>query len=97
MNVVGKKRLLIVWLALSLITLVYLVMDYAVDRGGILRPSIAVTAVAIVIALVKLRVIFREYMEVRHAPVLLARLTDVWIAIIAISLFTSYALGVAAR
>ena len=71
-----KKRLLVVWLALSAITLVYVWMDRSVDQDGTLRASAVVTVSAIVIALVKVRIIFREFMEVRHAPVLLCRLTD---------------------
>lgn len=91
------KRLLVVWLALSLITLVYLGMDYAADRGGVFRPSAVVTTIAIVIALVKVRVIFREFMEVRHAPVLLARLTDLWVVLMGVGLLGSYFLGLALR
>jgi len=56
-----------------------------------------VTTAAIVIALVKVRIIFREFMEVRHAPVPLCRLTDAWIAIMAVSLLGSYFAGVALR
>jgi hypothetical protein len=29
-------------------------------------------------ALVKVRLIFREFMQVRNTPVLLCRLTDIW-------------------
>ena len=91
------NRLLVVWLALSLITLVYLGMDYAADRGGVFRASAVVTTIAIAIALVKVRVIFREFMEVRHAPVLLARLTDLWVVVMGVSLLGSYYLGIALR
>ncbi len=52
---------------------------------------------AIVIALVKVRIIFREFMEVRHAPALLCRLTDAWVALMAVSLLGSYFVGVALR
>ena len=41
-----------------------------------------VTVSAIVIALIKVRIIFREFMEVRHAPALLCRLTDAWVVLI---------------
>jgi hypothetical protein len=87
------RRLRIAWAVVSLITLAYLAMDYSVDRGGVLRPSAAVTSGAIVIALVKVRIIFREFMEVRQAPALLARLTDVWLVIIGASLLSSYFIG----
>jgi hypothetical protein len=90
---VSTRRLLLAWLVVSLITLAYVAMDYSVDRGRALRPSTAVTLAAIVIALVKVRIIFREFMEVRHAPAVLARLTDVWVGLIGVSLFATYLLG----
>src|SRR3954465_2682663 len=97
MNTGVKKRLLIVWLMLSLITLVYLWMDHSVDDHGVLKSSAVITGSAIVIALIKVRIIFREFMEVRHAPVLLCRLTDVWVFVIAAGLFGSYFVGLALR
>lgn len=92
-----KKRLLVVWLILSLITLVYLAMDYSVDSFGMLRPSTVVTVSAIVMAIIKVRVIFREFMEVGQAPILLCRLTDISVAIIGVSVLGSYFLGMAFR
>lgn len=94
MNARFERRLLIVWLALSSITLVYLWLD-SVDREGALRPSAVVTSSAILMALVKVRIIFREFMEVRHAPVLLCRLTDLWVLLTAVSLLGSYFMGMA--
>ncbi|ABL03043.1 hypothetical protein MUL_0313 [Mycobacterium ulcerans Agy99] len=44
---------------------------------------------------VHVRIIFREFMEVRQAPKLLRRLTDAWVILIGISLFGSYAVGLA--
>ena len=58
-------------------------------------PNAAVTASAIVIALVKVRVILREFMEVRHAPVLLGRLTDLWVVFTGVSLLGCYFVGMA--
>lgn len=89
------RRMLVAWLVVSLVTLAYLGLDYSVDRGGANRASVAVTLGAVAIALVKVRIIFREFMEVRHAPVVLMRLVDVWIGIIAVSLVGSYLLGLA--
>jgi hypothetical protein len=88
-----RSRMLIAWLVVSTITLVYLALDHTADRGGVVRPSAVVTVGAIVIALAKVRIIFREFMEVRHAPALLSRLTDVWIAIIGVGLLVSYVIG----
>jgi hypothetical protein len=85
--------MLTAWLVVSVITLIYLALDRTADRGGALRPSAVVTVTAIVIALAKVRIVFREFMEVRHAPALLHRLTDAWIAIIGAGLLVSYLLG----
>jgi hypothetical protein len=89
-----EKRLTVVWLALSAITILQLGIG-SLDGRAALAPSAAVTSGAIVIALVKVRVIFREFMEVRHAPVLLRRLTDLWVALAGVSLLGSYFLGMA--
>jgi hypothetical protein len=39
------------------------------------------------------RIIFREFMEVRQAPAVLTRLTDAWIAVIGAGLLVSYVIG----
>jgi hypothetical protein len=78
-----NKRLLVVWLVLSSMTLVYVWMDQVVDQNGTLKASNVVTVSAIAIALIKVRIIFREFMEVRHAPGLLCRLTDLWVLLMA--------------
>jgi cytochrome c oxidase subunit IV len=91
--ITSGKRLLIVWLILTLMTLVYVWLDRTVDQNGTLKASTVVTVSAIVIALIKVRIIFREFMEVRHAPVLLRRLTDGWVVLIAVCLFGSYFVG----
>jgi hypothetical protein len=41
-------------------------------------------------ALIKVRIIFREFMEVRHAPVLLCRLTDLWVVLTGATLLGCY-------
>ena len=91
----SDKRLLIAWLVLAGLTLGYLWIDRTADHGGSPVPSAAVTVAAILIALVKVRIIFREFMEVRGAPALLRRLTDAWLVIIAVSLLGSYFIGTA--
>jgi len=92
-SVLTSKRLLIVWLILTAMTLVYVWMDEAVDQNGTLRASTIVTVSAIVIALVKVRIIFREFMEVRHAPAWLCRLTDGWVVLVVVCLLGSYFVG----
>ena len=93
MGATFNKRLMIVWLVLSAMTLAYVWMDSTVDQNGTLRASTVVTVSAIVIALIKVRIIFREFMEVRHAPAWLCRLTDAWVVLIAVCLLGSYFVG----
>jgi len=88
-----NKRLLIVWVILTSMTLVYVWLDEAVDQNGALTASTVVTVSAIGIALIKVRIIFREFMEVRHAPPLLCRLTDGWVVLVAVCLLGSYFIG----
>ena len=86
-----NKRLLIVWAVLAALTLGYLVIDHSAD--GTLKSSAVVTSSVIVIALIKVRIIFREFMEVRNAPVLLCRLTDAWVVVMAAALLGCYFVG----
>ncbi len=95
MTTTFNKRLLIVWAILTTMTLVYVWLDHSVDQHGTLKASTVVTVSAIVIALIKVRIIFREFMEVRHAPALLRGLTDGWVILIGVCLLTSYFVGVA--
>jgi hypothetical protein len=89
----STKRLLIAWAILTSMTLVYVWLDHSVDQHGTLKASTVVTVSAIVIALIKVRIIFREFMEVRNAPALLCRLTDGWVVLIGVCLLTSYFVG----
>lgn len=75
---------------LAALTLGYLWLDHS---AGTLKSSAAVTSSVIVIALVKVRIIFREFMEVRNAPVLLCRLTDAWVLLMGIALLSCYFVG----
>lgn len=93
MSTTFNKRLLIVWLILTSMTLAYVWIDHTADENGTLKASTVVTVSAIVIALVKVRIIFREFMEVRHAPPLLCRITDAGVVIIGIGLLGSYFVG----
>jgi hypothetical protein len=89
-----EKRLIVVWLALSAITIMQLGVG-SVDGQASLAPNSAIAAGAILIALIKVRIIFREFMEVRHAPVLLGRLTDLWVVLTAAILLGGYFAGTA--
>jgi hypothetical protein len=89
-----EKRLVVVLLALSAITLGQLGVGSLAGPAE-LRPNAVITSCAIVIALVKVRVILREFMEVRHAPPLLCRLTDSWVVVAGVSLLGAYFAGLA--
>lgn len=92
-NARAKRRSLIVLLILVAITLGYLALDSSADHGGAYRASTAVTVIAILLALLKVRLIFREFMQVNNAPTLLRRLTDLWVLLIGATLLGSYFLG----
>jgi len=89
-----EKRLILVWLALSAITLAQLGVG-SIDGRAVLTPNAAITTSALLVALVKVRIIFREFMEVRHAPVLLGRLTDLWLVLAGVTLLGGYLAGLA--
>jgi len=89
----SKLRLLAAWLVLVAITVIYLWIDRSADDGGTLAASTIVTISAIFLALAKVRIVMREFMDVRHAPPPLRRLTDLLIAVIGVSLLTSYLIG----
>jgi hypothetical protein len=95
MKTAFNKRLLVVWLILAALTLSYLWIDHSLS--GSLTASALVTSCVIVIALIKVRIIFREFMEVRQAPVVLCRLTDAWVVLIGVALLGSYFIGTAVR
>ena len=89
-----EKRLIVVWLALSAITIAQLGVA-SFDGDAAFAPNAAVASSAILIALVKARIIFREFMEVRHAPVVLCRLTDLWVVLTGVILLGCYFAGLA--
>jgi hypothetical protein len=90
-----NKRLLAVWLVLTPMTLIYVWLDHSADDGGALQPSIVVSVSAIVIAMIKVRIIFGEFMEIRHAPAMLCRLTDAWVLLVGACLLGAYFIGLA--
>jgi Prokaryotic Cytochrome C oxidase subunit IV len=90
MKVRFDRRLFFVWLILVGITLLYLWIDHSVDKSGTLKASLFVTLAAICLALVKVRIIMREFMEARNAPPLLCRITDLWVVLMAVALIGTY-------
>ena len=87
------KRLSVAWIVLVAITVIYLVIDHTADDHGRPVSSTAVTVLAITLGLVKYRVILREFMDVRGAPPVLRRLTDLLLAVIAVALLGTYVIG----
>ena len=89
-------RLLTVWLALSGITAVSWWLG-AKHNQSVLTRNKTITFAVLLIAAVKMRLIIREFMEVRRAPALLCRLTDGGIVLLFVVLFGLYALGIGYR
>ncbi len=87
------RRLFGVWSVLVAISLAYLWIDHAASHQGVPTASTVVTVCAICFALVKVRIIMRQFMEVRGAPVVLRRLTDFWVVLMAFALLGVYLAG----
>ena len=87
----AERRLFVAWLALVAVTLVswWIGSHHGRSEFG---SSAAITYGVILIAAIKIRVIVREFMEVRHAPRLLQRLTDGWTVFLIAALLAIYAL-----
>lgn len=54
------------------------------------RPSTAITALVLVLALIKSRLVIRYFMEVRTAPRWLKLATDGWLAVLFVAVFVIY-------
>jgi len=91
----SRKRLFGVWLILAAISLGYLWIDHVATHQGVPTASTVVTVFAICFALIKVRIIMREFMEVRSAPRVLRRLTDFWVLLMAVALLGVYFAGMA--
>jgi hypothetical protein len=89
------KRLFAVWVILVAISLGYLWIDHVATHQGVPSASTVVTVLAICLALIKVRIIMREFMEVRNAPPVLRRLTDFWVLLMAVALLGVYFAGMA--
>jgi hypothetical protein len=88
-----NKRLFVVWLILVAISLAYLWIDHAASHQGIPTASTTVTVAAVCLALVKVRIIMREFMEVRSAPRFLLRITDFWVVLMGVAMLGVYFAG----
>lgn len=84
----APRRLVTAWIAVVVFTLSYLVVD-----GTAGRASTVASVAAIVLALVKLRIILREFMGIHHAPRILRRLTDGLLLVMGVALLGTYLVG----
>lgn len=88
-----NTRLFVVWLILVGITVSYLFIDRSAAQHGVATASTVVTVAAVCLALIKVRIIMREFMEVRGAPQLLCRLTDFWVLLMGVAMLGVYLAG----
>ena len=88
-----NKRLFAVWILLSAITVGYLFLDHAAEQHGVRTASKVASGSAIVLALIKVRIILREFMEVREAPRLLCLATDGLVVVMAVVMLGAYLIG----
>jgi len=95
MNLSPEKRLAVAWVVAVVITLIYLLIDGSVDDHGVLAASTVASVAAITLALVKLRIIMREFMDVRRAPRVLRTVTDALLIVMGICLLGTYLFGTA--
>lgn len=85
----SDKRLALAWIVLVGMSL----LSWAVgSRHGtvLVEPEPLIGMIAIAITLVKVRVIIRQFMEVRSAPVKLKYITDAWIATFGLAMVVAY-------
>jgi hypothetical protein len=92
-NAAASKRLALVWLLLSAVSLAswWIGAKHAQQAYAL---NAAVTVGVLLIAALKVRLIVSEFMEARRAPALLRRLADGWLAGLLIALLGIYLVGV---
>jgi hypothetical protein len=88
-----NRRLLAVWAILTAITVAYVAIDRSASDHGARTASTVVTISAVVLALVKVRIIMGEFMEVRGATKLLRFLANLWIVIMGTTMIACYLIG----
>lgn len=93
MNLSARRRLAVAWIVVVALTLIYLVIGGSVDDEGIPGASTAASVTAIALALTKMRIIMREFMDVRHAPRVLRTMTDALVIVMGASLLGTYLVG----
>ena len=76
----AKNRLTVVWLVLAGLTVVSWALAPAHSTGAV-GASVPITIVVLTMAVIKSRLIIREFMEVRTAPTWLRASTDAWLVV----------------
>ena len=77
MHYLFKDRLALVWIGLTIVTFVS--WQLSVSGKDDLRPDLGVTMAIVILAVIKVRFVLREFMEVGHASRWLRILSDVWV------------------
>ena len=93
MHLSAERRLSVAWVVVVTITLIYLVIDGSVDDSDVMRASTVASVAAIGLALIKVRIVMREFMDVRHAPRILRTVTDALVLTMGVFLFGTYLVG----
>ena len=93
MNPSADRRLTAAWIVVVVLTLIYLVIDRSVDDDGVLGASTVASVAALALALAKIRIIMREFMDVRHAPRVLRLVTDALVVVMGFCLLGTYLVG----
>lgn len=93
MNLSADRRLAAAWIVVVVVTLIYLVIDRSADDTGDLGASTLSSVAAMALALAKIRIIMREFMDVRHAPRVLRTVTDALVIIMGACLLGTYLVG----
>ena len=93
MHLSAERRLSVAWVVVVTITLIYLVIDGSVDDSDVMRASTVASVAAIGLALIKVRIVMREFMDVRYAPRILRTVTDALVLTMGVFLFGTYLVG----
>jgi len=89
----AERRLSVAWVVVVTIMIIYLVIDGSVDDSDVMRASTVASVAAIGLALIKVRIVMREFMDVRHAPRILRTVTDALVLTMGVLLLGTYLVG----
>ncbi len=89
----AEKRLRVAWIIVVAVTLIYLVIDGSADDHGVPVASTFASVAAITLALAKILIIMREFMDVRHAPKVLRTMTSALVIVMGACLLGTYLVG----